>query len=678
MEKTEINIIVKAVDKFSKTFWNVKKGVGGLNKSLQKNQANFQKMAWFWSLAFAGLWLWIKNLTDSASDLVEINQKFGVVYSEMQWKADKTAKSLADWYGLAQSKARGYLADIGDLVSGLWYTQEAWLDFSKSVVSLWTDLASFSNVAGWSEEAIDRLKKWLLGEHENLKALWVQIDENMVKERLLAMWKSKLTWLALKQAKVEARLQMVMEQSKNAIWDFARSKDSLANKTRIMQAKIQDLKDTMWQAFYPIILKITNAIIPLVESFANWASKNETLVKWLGLWAIWLAGFLAVAGTIWLILPTIIWGISALWTAFAILTGPIWLVVGAIWLFAIAYKKDFMWFRGFVDETAKKVKVIFDKIVEDVMSLWTGISKWVNRIKEPFMEVVNFLKPFVIEFLWTLMTFFKESFENIVTVLSGAWDLIKWIVQVATSIIWWVIEVFLNLITWNWSGAWTGIKNMFAGIWEWIKNILSWVLKIMWGAISQFGSTIKALFSGMWTAVKTIISSTLTAIANIISSIFSWISSAVSGIVSGIYNAVVGKFTGMLDKVRWIYNTVKSWLWKIFWAESKAKQSQRRVQNIAYQNAQPVYWTGAVVGARAKGWDIEWWRTYLVWERGPELFTPATSWSITPNNQLQWSKEIKVSFWDVHINNWTDEKSFFRKIKNTMIEVQRQSAQWYS
>ena len=665
MENTQINIIVKAVDRFSKTFWKIKQWVWGLNNSIKKNQATFQKMAWFWSVAFLWLWAGIKSLTNDASNLVEINQKFWVVYSEMSDKASKTAKNLASSYGLAKSEARGYLADIGDLVSGLWYSQEASLDFWNTVVSLGTDLASFSNVAGWSEEAIDRLQKWLLWEHENLKALWIQINEEMVKTQLLADWTANLTWKALMQAKVEARLKLAMEQSKNAIWDYARSKDSLANKTREMNAKIQDLKDTLWKAFYPIILKITKAIVPIVEKFSNWAEKNEELVKWIWIVAIWLAGFAIVAGWIWLILPTIIAGVSALWTAFAILTWPIGLVVGAIALFWVAYKENFMWFGDFVDETAIRVKEIFWWIVESVIGLYEWIMEWVNRIKEPFMEVVEFLEPYIMEFLAILVEFFTSTFDNIITVLEGAWNIIKWVIEVAFALIGWIIEVWLNLITWNWSGAWEWIKTMFSGVWEWIKNILRWVIGIIWWILSQFWTTALAVISTAWNWIKLFFDTTLTAIAGVFTSIWDWISTWITGVTDSITWYVKDKFTGMLDFVKDIYDKVSSWFSSIFSKQSKASSG-------------PWTWwatgTGAVAGANARGGFIEAWKSYLVWERWPELFTPPTSWNIVPNNQLWWW--VTINMWWVVVKNEADENRLVEKIKMALSRDMQYASLW--
>ena len=76
MKKQEISIIVKAVDKFTKTFSKINSWVSEMTDKIKKNQATFQKMAGFWTVAFAWLWLWIKSLTDNASNLLKLIKNF--------------------------------------------------------------------------------------------------------------------------------------------------------------------------------------------------------------------------------------------------------------------------------------------------------------------------------------------------------------------------------------------------------------------------------------------------------------------------------------------------------------------------------------------------------------------------------------------------------------------------
>lgn len=520
MANPEINIIVKAVDKFSQNFWKLKQDLGWIQAKIEQNQVAFKKMAWFWAVAFWWLSIWLKKLVWGASDLEETTQKFWVVYSKMWKEANKTAKDLANSYWLASSEAKKYLADTWDLVSWLWFTQEASLDFGKSVVSLWTDLASFSNIAGWSKEAIERLQKWLLWEHENLKALWVQIDENMVKERLLANWKDKLTGLELKQAKVEARLQMVMEQSKNAIWDFERSKKSLANQTRILWANFKNLTDNLWRAFLPIVTQLTTALVPLVDKFSSWASENPELVKWIWLVSIWLAGIITVVWTLWLVLPSIITGFWALTTAVWFLwkallflaTNPIWLIITAIagliigW---ISLYKNWDKIKEMAGELGKwiiekwwAVKEFFWQFFSDV---WEWFVMWWGDVTTWFTEFITNINEAVSWFVWWLIDKFTKTFPWLTKIITESFELIKSIFKVSFDFILWIWKAFWQFITWDFSWASKTLKATIWNLWTWIKGIFSKYTKLVKTIVSTAWTNIKSVTSKMWEKIKGVI-----------------------------------------------------------------------------------------------------------------------------------------------------------------------------
>lgn len=72
-----------------------------------------------------------------------------------------------------------------------------------------------------------------------------------------------------------------------------------------------------------------------------------------------------------------------------------------------------------------------------------------------------------------------------------------------------------------------------------------------------------------------------------------------------------------------------------------------------------------ISGARAKWWPVWAWKTYMVWEQGPELFTPSSSWSITSNDKL-WGANININLWGVVINNESDENSLISKIEESL------------
>lgn len=439
MPNQEINIVIKAVDKFTKNFSWLTKWLDNISRKAQKNTATFQKMAGFWTAWFVGIGYWIKKLVDQASDLEETTQKFSVVYKDMWNEAEKTAKKLAKWYWLSDKASKQFLADLWDVTSWFWMSQKASLKYAEEVTKLWVDLASFANIAWWSEEAVERLNKLFLWEHENLKALWIIINDTMLKKQLLADWTSELTWLELEQAKIQARMTIAYSQSKNAIWDFERSKSSLANQTRILQANMDNLTTNLWNAFLPIINSIVTNLVPVINSFASWASENEWLAKVIWLTALAITWLIAIAWTLWLIIPVLTTWFWALGVAITVATWPIWLI--ALWiawlitLWVTLYKN---W--DIVKEKAIELWTYIYELNEKywwllwpihlIVEAWKLLYNNWDLIKEKSIDVVNV----IVESWWSLASFFSDLWDWIVSYASEKIDQLKSALQVVKDV----------------------------------------------------------------------------------------------------------------------------------------------------------------------------------------------------------------------------------------------------
>ena len=106
----------------------------------------------------------------------------------------------------------------------------------------------------------------------------------------------------------------------------------------------------------------------------------------------------------------------------------------------------------------------------------------------------------------------------------------------------------------------------------------------------------------------------------------------------------------------------------IEWVKSGISEAIALMNRLNILRNWPLLWPATVSGTRAVGGPVSSWKTYLVWERWPELFTTSQSGSIIPNDKLWWRgwMTVNLSFWDVNINNWMDMESFTRKIKDTL------------
>lgn len=186
-----------------------------------------------------------KFFKDSAAQAINAEEtfsKFGVVFKSSIGGANEALEDLKTNYGLSGVAAADMMSSTGDLLTGLGATSATALDLSTKTQKLAVDLASFTNYSGGAAGASVALTKAMLGEREMLKGLGIVIQEKMVQERLAAEGKDKLTGASLLAAKAEVTLKLAMEQSKNAIGDYARTSDSAANQIRLLQNSFQDFQ----------------------------------------------------------------------------------------------------------------------------------------------------------------------------------------------------------------------------------------------------------------------------------------------------------------------------------------------------------------------------------------------------------------------------------------------------
>ena len=271
-----------------KTGWNQsvssvakdEKALGGMSDRMAKK---FQNIGKAMTIAGGAIMVSLGSMVNKASEAQETFSKFDTVFQDVLSRASQAAQNLAYDYGLSDLAAKTLLSSTGDLLTGLGLTGEEALTLSERTQQLAVDLASFTNYSGGAEGASSALTKAMLGERESVKALGIVITEEMVKEKLRIAGKSKLTGLALQQAKAEATLTIAISQSKNAIGDYARTSGSLANQKRLLTAKLENFSTTVGTTLIPVVTRLITKITETVTTVSDWIKENpkltETIVK---------------------------------------------------------------------------------------------------------------------------------------------------------------------------------------------------------------------------------------------------------------------------------------------------------------------------------------------------------------------------------------------------------------
>jgi len=412
----EASVVIRGVDKIDPALKNAEKKVGNFSNKVKGLKPTFKKMALIGSAAFAGVNTAVFKATQSASDAQEIFNKFDVVFGNVSNGAEKVAQDLRKNFGLAESSAKKLLSSTGDMLTGFGLSGESALDLAEKTNKLAVDLASFTNIEGGAERASAALTKALLGERESVKELGIAILEEDVKAKIEAMEiAGKFTNETDRQKKAYATLEIAIEQSKNAIGDFARTQDSLANQQRTLKERTKELSEALGNTFIPMLTKIVEKLLPIVNKMSEWISANPELTKNILLAIGAITGLVAVFGTLGLVLPKIIIGVKLLMGAFS----PWGFIIAGIITGTILIIKNF-------DKIKSAGKELFDAIGGSLLGIENKVIETVDRVVNKFKEMieavknaVNKVKEFASNFGGSITGFFGGIGEKVGGAVTG-------------------------------------------------------------------------------------------------------------------------------------------------------------------------------------------------------------------------------------------------------------------
>jgi hypothetical protein len=391
----------------------------------------------------------------AASDLNESQSKAQVVFGKSAKAVVNFASTAATALGQSKQQALEAAGTFGNLLVALKFSQPEAAKMSTRFVRLASDLASFNNTS--PDEALLALRSGLTGETEPLKKFGVNLNETTLKQKAMAMGLvDTATGVLPASIKAQAAYALILEQTKTAQGDFARTSDGLANKQRIQAAKWDDLKAKIGAGLLPIQLKLTSfmsdRLIPALGATADFIGRNKDVI----------VPLVGVLGGAVVLFKTITLATQAWAAAQAILNGtlvlnPIGLVVVAVAALAagiiVAYKRSETFRRiadgafrvvgraiGFVKDHWKAFAVAFITIATGgVGGAVLAIVLNFGKIKAAAIAVVDKVK----DTFWGVVHFFGGLPGKIRSATAGMFDGIK--------------DAFKSAVNWI-IGGWNGLS----------------------------------------------------------------------------------------------------------------------------------------------------------------------------------------------------------------------------
>jgi hypothetical protein len=210
-----------------------------------------------------------KKSAQAAIDAQEMGSAFEVVFGGMASDVAAWAEETGNALGRStQEIQRGALAFQELFGKALNPEQSA--ELSKQFAILTQDLASFKNLS--NEVAQQKLFSGLVGEAEPLRAVGVFLSENALQARAAAMGLGDFSKELTDQEKIVVRAAEIQAQLAMASGDVARTGGSTANQIKTMNAAVEELQVAVGQKLLPQLTPLITVTAELVTMMANAAA----------------------------------------------------------------------------------------------------------------------------------------------------------------------------------------------------------------------------------------------------------------------------------------------------------------------------------------------------------------------------------------------------------------------
>lgn len=227
----------------------------------------------------------LKGAIQQASDLNEQGAAVGQVFGKGAGAIEKFAAGAAASLGQSNVQVLEASKQFGIYGKAAGLGGDANAEFSKGMVQLATDLASFNNTS--VDDAILALGSGLRGEAEPLRRFGVLLDDATLRAQAMQMGLIKTTKEALTpQQKVLAAHQVILAQTSTQQGDFARTSEGLANQQRILTAEWSNAQAILGSALMPMFTSFIQYMnvnaLPAIKTFFEDFKAGKTPINDIG------------------------------------------------------------------------------------------------------------------------------------------------------------------------------------------------------------------------------------------------------------------------------------------------------------------------------------------------------------------------------------------------------------
>lgn len=176
--------------------------------------------------------------------------------------------------GLDLTEVMNYNAAIAQITNSAGMLGETSIATSKALTMLSADWASLSNLD--TADVMQNFQSGLVGQSRALYKYGIDITSAGLAQTAMNHGITESIKNLSQQSKMQLRVLTMLEQSKVAYADLARTINQPANQLRMLQAGFKKLSLTIGSLFMPIVQKLypyMNAVVMVLQDFAQWVAK---------------------------------------------------------------------------------------------------------------------------------------------------------------------------------------------------------------------------------------------------------------------------------------------------------------------------------------------------------------------------------------------------------------------
>lgn len=453
----------------------------------------------------------VNTASEAEQSLGAMHSVFGSFASDM----DAFGKTTAENLGISRQEFNQLSAVTGSLLKNAGLPMQ---EVTKSTQELTLRAADLASMYGTDvPTAVEAMGSAFKGEFDPLEKFGVSLKASDVTARAMAEGYVDASGEVTDAGKAIAAQEMIMEQSASAAGNFAKESDTLAGKTQIMKARFADTQAELGQKLLPIVVKVMEAMSPLVDLFMKYSGVLIPLAAIIGGIALATKAYAlaeAAASTAKQIATGVQWAFNA-----AMMANPIVLIVAAIAAVIAAVVLLYMkvdWFRAAVDAAIGAIVSAFQWLwdiivgvfnwVKDnwplLLAILTGpfglavkviIDHW-DTIKEAVLKVFNWIKD-----NWPLLlAILTGPFGLAVLAIVRNWDTIKDFFYRLPGMIQGWLSGLWDILTYPFRTAADAVKNAF----EPVKDFFYRLPGQINGWLSNVGNIIKYPFEQAFNGIK--------------------------------------------------------------------------------------------------------------------------------------------------------------------------------